>query len=155
MQFFNMRDDETKNWHNYLIMQVPKEEFNTLKTKFDTQVPKLDCWPMIRNGTPCIVFEYGGVICLSETFGSGQTLGEKLNVDDIITVILTDKQQNHLFLKKDNRLSLNFNLEEVIVYTFTYTKEMEQTYEIFTHFKNLKQGNSEVAVKNNSCLSFR
>ena len=86
-----MRDDESRNWHNYLIIQFGKEEFSALKARFDTQVPKLSCQAIIRNGNPYVVFEYGGAICLSEAFGSGETLGEKLVAGDIVTIILTDK----------------------------------------------------------------
>jgi hypothetical protein len=41
MQFFHMRDDESKNWHNYLIIQVSKEAYGALKAKFEEQAPKL------------------------------------------------------------------------------------------------------------------
>jgi hypothetical protein len=150
-----MRDDETKNWHNYLIIQVPKQEFSALKAKFDTQVPKLACWAMIRNGNPCVVFEYGGVISLSEAFSSGETLGEKLAVGDIVTVVLTDKPHDQLFSASEGSLKLNFNLDEVIVYVFTYTKEMEQTYEFYSQYAKLKDAKSAVSVKNKSKLSFR
>ncbi len=150
-----MRDDESKNWHNYLVVQLGKEEFRALKTRFETQVPKLDCWAMIRDGGPYIVFDYGGVISLGEAFGSGQTLGEKLQVGDVVTVILTDKPQDQLFILENRVLKLNFALSEVIVYPFTYTKEMEQTYEFYAHYARLKEGNREVTIKNKPRLSLR
>ncbi len=145
-----MRDDESKNWHNYLIIQLQKEEYSALKAKFDAQAPRLGCWAVIRSGKPYVAFEYGGAICLSEAFGSGQTLGEKLSVGDVVTVILTDKPQEQLFLLKEGSLTLNFALEEVIVYAFTYTKEMEQIYEFYVHIAKLKEGKGEIALKNKS-----
>lgn len=143
-----MRDDESKNWHNYLIMQVPREEFSALKAKFEEQVPKLACWAIIRNGNPFIVFEYGGTIRLNEEFGSGETLGDKLFAGDIATVILTDKAQNELFTPVEGNLKLNFNLEDVIIYAFTYTKEMEQVYGFYKHYINIKETKRDITIKN-------
>jgi hypothetical protein len=153
MRFFHMRDDETKNWHNYLIIQVPAQEYNTLKAKVTQSVI---CWPVIQNGKPTIVFAYGATINLNEAFGSGQTLGEKLQPGDIVTVILTDKPQDQLFLLKDNNLTLNFDLEEVTVYPFIYTKEMEQIYDFYQHYTHLKEDKSDLTSKTKSKrLSFR
>ncbi len=150
MQFFCLRDEESRSWRNYLVVQLGKEEFSSLKTRFNTQVPKLGSWAIIRNGKPFIVSEYGGAICLNEAFGSGETLGDKLAVGDILTVILTDKPQNQLFASSGGSLKLNFSLDDVIVYPVTYTKEMEQIYDFYRRFTTLKDSNSEVAVKNKS-----
>ena len=146
MQFFHMRDDETKTWHNYLIIQVPTQEYGNLKSKVNQA--SVGCWPVIQNGKPTIVFGYGATINLSEAFGSGETLGEKLQPGDIVTVILTDKPQDQLFVLTDNKLTLNFALEEVTVYPFTYTKEMEQIYDFYAHYANIKDSNNQIAVKN-------
>ncbi len=143
-----MRDDETKNWHNYLIIPMGQEEFRALKTRFETQAPKLGCGVVLRRGSPQIVFDYGGVISLSEEFGSGETLGDKLSAGDIVTVILTDKQQP--FMPSEMGLKLDFNIEEVIVYPFTYTKEMEQTYQFYVHYTKLK--GSKVDLKKSKGL---
>ncbi len=147
MQFFHMRDDESKTWHNYLIIQVTKEEYGAIHNRFSSQTPRLTYGTIIRNGNPYVIFEYGGMINLSEAFGSGETLGEKLQVGDIVTVILTDKPQEQLFVLENNGLKLNFALSEVIVYPFTYTKEMERTYEFYAHYARLKDEGSEVQVK--------
>jgi hypothetical protein len=155
MQFFHMRDDESKNWHNYLIIQVTKEEYSAIHTRFGSQTPKLNYGTIIRDGYPYVIFEYGAMINLGEAFGSGQTLGEKLQVGDIVTVILTDKPQDQLFILENNSLKLNFALSEVIVYPFTYTKEMEQIYEFYAHYAILKEGTREVSIKNKSRLSLR
>jgi hypothetical protein len=145
MQFFHMRDDETKNWHNYLIIQVLTQEYNNLKAKITQSVA---CWPVIQNGKLTLVFGFGATINLGEAFGSGETLGEKLHPGDIITVILTDKPQDQLFLIKDGVLSLNFNISDVIAYPFTYSKEMEEAYEVYVSFTRLKDADSPVALKN-------
>jgi hypothetical protein len=156
MQFFRLRDDESRNWRNHLIVQLGKEEFNALKTRFDTQVPKLTCQAIIRNGNPYVVFEYGGSICLSEAFGSGETLGEKLVAGDIVTIILTDKQPNQLFSSSGEGLALNFGLDQVIIYPFTYTKEMEQIYDFYRHSTHLKENKTDLTSKTKSKrLSFR
>jgi hypothetical protein len=145
MQFFQMRDSENKTWHNYLIIQVSKEGYLSLKAQVSQA--SVNCWPVIQNGKPTVVFGYGANINLSETFGSGESLGDKLHPGDIVTVILTDKPQAQLFTKKDTGLGLNFALEEVTIHPFTYTKEMEQIYEIYQSFTNLKDSNSQVASK--------
>lgn len=150
MQFFHMRDDETKSWHNYLVVQLGTAEFDAIQTRFDSQVPKLSCWAMIKKGQPYVVFEYGGSICLSEAFGSGETLGDKLVVGDVITVVLTDKPQEQLFVFSEGNLSLNFSLDEVIVHPFTYNKEMEVTYDFYTHYKEVKENKTGVDMKKKS-----
>jgi hypothetical protein len=113
-------------------------------------VPKLSCQAIIHNGNPYVVFEYGASICLSEAFGSGETLGEKLVAGDIVTIILTDKPQDQLFSSSSVNLALNFNLNEVIIYPFTYTKEMEQIYDFYRQYVNLKDSNSKIAIKSKS-----
>ncbi len=156
MQFFRIRDDESKNGHSYLIIQLPPDDFTALKNRFKTQLPKLACWPIIRNSSPYVVFEYGGAINLSEAFGSGETLGDKLQVGDIVSVILTDKPQDQLFTSSEITLKLNFGLEDVIVYPFTYTKEMEHIYEFYTHYINLKGEDRPLQIKSKpNRLSFR
>jgi hypothetical protein len=150
MQFFHMRDDETKSWHYYLVVPIGKAEFDALRTRFDSQVPKFSCWAMIKKGRPFVVFDYGGSICFSEAFGSGETLGDKLVAGDILTVILTDKPQDQLFLFSEGRLALNFNLDEVIVYPVTYTKEMEEIYEFYKHYLKVKENKTSVEIKKKS-----
>jgi hypothetical protein len=145
MQFFHMRDDETKTWHNYLVIQVPTQEYNHLKAKVTQSVT---CWPVIQNGKITLVFGFGATINLSEAFGSGETLGEKLHASDIVTVILTDKSQEQLFLMKDGTLNLNFNLSDIVAFPFTYTKEMEEAYEVYVNFTRIKDTDNPVALKN-------
>jgi hypothetical protein len=145
MQFFQMRDTESKTWRNYLVIQVSKEGYLSLKAAI-AQSP-VACWPVIQNGKPTLVFGFGASINLSEAFGSGETLGEKLHTNDVVTVILTDKSSDQLFTKKEDGLALNFALEEVTVYLFSYTKEMEQLYEFYTSYRNHKEGNSQIEAK--------
>lgn len=145
MQFFQMRDTESKTWRNYLIIQVSKEGYLSLKAQV-TQT-SVNCWPVIQNGKPMLVFGYGASINLSESFGSGETLGEKLHAGDVVTVILTDKSGDQLFTRKDGGLTLNFALEEVTVYLFTYTKEMEQLYDFYISYRKRKEDDSQIAEK--------
>jgi hypothetical protein len=154
MQFFQMRDSENKTWHNYLIIQVSKEGYLSLKAQI-TQA-SVNCWPVIQNGKPTVVFGYGASINLSESFGSGETLGEKIHAGDIVTVILTDKPQEQIFTRKETGLGLNFALEDVTIHPFTYTKEMEQIYEIYQSFTTLKDSNSQNEAKSKTKrLGFR
>ncbi len=151
-----MRDAETKSWHNYLIVQLPKPDFDNLKTRFEMQVPKLACSPIMRKGHPTLVFEYGGTVDLSEEFGSGETLGDKLQVGDVVTVILTDQPQNQIFSQTQEGPKLNLNLTDIVAYPFTYTKEMENLYEVYSAYSSLKSGDRELKIKPNSKrLSFR
>jgi hypothetical protein len=145
MQFFHMRDDETKTWHNYLVIEVPTHEYNHLKAKVTQSVA---CWPVIQNGRITLVFGFGATINLNEVFGSGETLGEKIHSGDIVTVILTDKPQEQLFSMKDGILNLNFNLSDVVAFPFTYSKEMEEAYEVYISLTRIKDANSPVVLKN-------
>jgi hypothetical protein len=156
MQFFHLRDDESKEWHNYLVVSLSKEEFAAVQTQFKSQIPKFSAWAMILKGKPYIVFEYGGTICLSEAFGSGETLGDKLAVGDVLTVVLTDKPQDQLFVFSERNLTVNFSLGDVIVYPFTYTKEMGQIYDFYKHYLSLKENKTGVEIKKKSkSLSLR
>jgi hypothetical protein len=156
MQFFRMRDEETQTWHNYLIVQLSEEEFESLKSRFDTQVIKLTCNPVVRNGKPYVVFDYGGAVNLSEAFSSGETLSDKLQVGDIVTVILTDQPQSQLLSQEDGTVKLNFDMAEIIAYPFTYSKEMEQLYEFYRIHSNLKSSERQLKVKRKTKkLSFR
>lgn len=152
MQYFRMRDEESKTWHNYLIVQLPQTDFSSLKTRFETQVPKLTCHPIARNGHPYVVFEYGGAVDLSEEFGSGETLGDKLQVGDIVTVILTNQSQSQLFSQSEGEVQLNFNLRDVVAYPFTYTKEMETLYEFYLAYSSLKNCDRQLRKKSKKSL---
>jgi len=145
MQFFQMRDTESKTWRNYLVIQVSKEGYLSLKAQV-TQT-SVNCWPVIQNGKPMLVFGYGASFNLSEGFGCGETLGEKLHAGDVVTVILTDKSGDQLFTRKDGGLTLNFALEDVTVYLFTYTKEMEQLYDFYISYRKRKEDDSQIAEK--------
>ncbi len=95
-------------------------------------------------------------ICLSEAFGSGETLGEKLVAGDIVTIILTDKPANQLFSSSDEELALYFGLDQVIIYPFTYTIEMDQIYDFYRHSTHLKEDKNDLTSKTKSKrLSFR
>jgi len=145
MQFFQMRDTESKTWRNYLVIQVSKEGYLSLKAQVTRT--SLNCWPVIQNGKPMLVFGYGASFNLSEGFGCGETLGEKLHAGDVVTVILTDKSGDQLFTRKDGGLTLNFALEDVTVYLFTYTKEMEQLYDFYISYRKRKEDDSQIAEK--------
>ncbi|MCW4023585.1 MAG: hypothetical protein NWF01_00930 [Candidatus Bathyarchaeota archaeon] len=147
MQFFHIRNDDSKNWYNYLVVQLGKEEFSALKAKQNMQAADFASCAVIRDGAPFVVFGYGGGICLSEAFESGQTLADKLMAGDVVTVILTDKPQEELFVFSGHSLSLNFNLEEVVVHSFTYSKEMEQIYEFYKHYTKVKGIDNKIPVK--------
>jgi len=125
---FSLKRDEKKDWQNYLWVPLSKEEFVAVQVQFKSQIPKFSSSAMIRKGNPYIVFEYGRTICLSEAFGSGETLGDKLVVGDVLTVVLTDKSQDQLFVFSVSNLTVDFSLDDVIVYLFTYTNEMWQIY---------------------------
>jgi hypothetical protein len=155
MQFFRMRDNESKSWRNYLIVQLPKEEYSAIHSRFGSQTPKLSCGAIIRDGVPYVVFEYGGKVSLSETFGSGQTLGDKLFPGDLVTVILSDKPGEQLFVSSEGALKLSFSLDEVIVYVFTYTKEMEQIYDFYSHYIKVKEDSQEASTKRKNRLSLK
>jgi len=145
-----MRDDETKNWHNYLIIPMSAEDFGALKARFMAQTPKLGSTAVVRGGKPFIIFEYGGALDLSEQFGSGETLGDKLAAGDIVTVILTDQTQP--FTSSEEGVKINFNLEDVIAYPFTYTREMEQTYEFYVHYTKVKGSEGPIELKKSKHL---
>lgn len=98
------------------------------------------------------MFEYGGAVDLSEEFGSGETLGDKLQVGDIVIVILTDQPQSQPFSQTEGEVKLNFKLKYVVAYPFTDTKEMENLYEFYLAYSNLKDGDRQLVKKSKKSL---
>lgn len=130
--------------HIYLIIQVLHDQFRRLRAKYEKSTPFISASAVLCNGHPYVVFDFGlenARIRLDDPFGSGDKLGEKLAAGDVTTIILTDKPQDQTM---DSANTFNFNLDEIIAYTFTFTTEM---HELYTLYHMLKQANPETKLK--------
>ena len=143
-EFIHFQNEVTKTEHNYLVIYLEKSMFEDMKELFELQNPSLSCSAVIRKGRPFVVMDFAlawfkFTIPLDRVFESGQSLGEKLDVGEMLTVILTvnTEKRNVLTLSKKG-LSLNVPIDDIIVFTFEYTKEMNELYHFYKWFKTMK-----------------
>jgi len=151
VQFVYITDEKTETEHAYLILPFGKEEFETIKEMCSKHIPLITCCAILRNGHPYIVIDYGfggtlkATIPLDDRFDSGDLLGDKFNVGNVVTVILTDRPQDRVIdLKKKD--VFNVTLDEIIAYSFTYTEEMQEIYALYRYYQRLK-GNKKKKPK--------
>jgi hypothetical protein len=146
MQFFYMTDQFTGIEHTYLILPLTEKQFESMKKVSDEIIPLVTCSAMIRKGHPCIVFDYGimgdvkSTLPLDEVFESGERLGDKFKVVDVLTVILTAKPQDKVITSSKEKVTFNVSLDEIIAFSFSYTLEMEEIYAFYNLFQRVKQG---------------
>jgi len=125
--------------HTYLIIQVISDQFRRLRAKYRQSTPFISASAVLCNGHPYIVFNFGlenARIRLDDQFESGDKLGERFAVGDVTTIILTDKLQEQL---TDSGDTFNFDLDEIIAHTFTYTREMHELYALYHLYGQAKQ----------------
>jgi len=129
-----MVDEFTGMEHNYLILQLEKKQFEDMKKLCIEHIPSISCSAVIRKGHPSIAVDYGfggflkSTIPLDEVFCSDETLGDKLKVGDVLTVILTTHPQDKVITLSKKKKSFNVPLEEIFAFSFKYTKEMDEIY---------------------------
>jgi hypothetical protein len=143
MQFAYIIDKKTGIEHTYMILSLGKDEFEDIKEMCSKHIPFITCCAVLRKGHPYIVVDYGfggtlkATIPLDDKFDSGDLLGDKFNVGDVATVILTDKPQDKVIdLKKKD--VFNVTLDEIIAYSFVYTVEMQEIYDLYCYYQEMK-----------------
>lgn len=142
MQFAHIIDEFTGIQHNYLILPLEKEQFESTKKLFEKYIPAISCSAVLRNGHPYIIIDYGfgghfkSTIPLDETFYSGENLGDKFDIGEVVTIILTDRPQDKVITLSKKGVSFEVPLEELIAFSLTYTEEMA---EIYTFYKLVQQ----------------
>ena len=144
-QFIHFQNEVTKTEHNYLVIYLKKSMFEDMKELFELQNPLLSCSAVIREGRPFVVMDFAlagfkFAIPLNRVFESGQSLGEKLQVGEMLTVVLTAniEKRNVLTLSKKG-LSLNVPIEEIIAFTFEYTEDMDELYRFYKYLLGSKR----------------
>lgn len=142
MQFFYMEDELTGVEHNYLILPLEEKQFQRMRELCKEHIPSISCSAVIRKGHPYIAIDFGlyfrSSIPLDEVFYSGERLGDKLKVGDVLTVILTDRPQDQVITLTRNKMSFNVSLEELLVFSFKYTEEMHEIYTFYQLIQRLQ-----------------
>lgn len=116
-----------------------------MKKLIDEHVASVSCSAMIRKGHPYVIVDYGlmgfkSTFRLDEVFVSGERLGDKLKVGDVLTVILTAKPQDEVYTISRKKATFNASLDEIIAFSFSYTPEMEEIYAFYNLYQRIKQG---------------
>jgi len=137
MQFFYILDEFTGIEHNCLILSLKKKQFEHMRELCEKHIPSISCSAVIRRGHPFIVVDYGfggflkSTVPLDEVFYSGEKLGDKLKVGDVLTVILTAHPQDEVITLSKKKASFNVPLEEILAFSFKYTEEMDEIYTFY------------------------
>ena len=139
-----MVDEFTGIEHDYLILSLTKKQFEDMRELCEKQIPSISCSAVIRKGHPFIVVDYGfggflkSTIRLDEVFYSGEKLGDKLKVGDVITVILTAHPQDKVITLSKKKVSFNVPLEEILAFSFKYSEEMDEIYTFYELVQRLR-----------------
>ncbi len=139
-----MSDEITGTEHNYLILSLEKKQFERIRELCEEYIPSISCSAVIRKGHPFIAVDYGFwgsfkyAIPLDEVFYSGEKLGDKLKVGDVLTVILTAHPQDRVITLSKKKVSFNVPLEEILAFSFEYTKEMDEIYTFYKLIQRLQ-----------------
>ena len=139
MQIFSIEDVMGRQ-HHYLILPIRASEFERMKTFFDEHIPLVSYIGMMRKGHPIIAVDWESfrfAIPLDEVFYSGEMLGEKLEVGDLLTIIWTSIPQDKAvkFIEKDRRLVFNIPMEKMIATTIKYSEEIDELYRFYILLK--------------------
>ena len=120
--------------------------FKDMKELFEEILPSPRCSAVVRRGHPFVVidFGFGGfsklAIPLDRVFESGQSLSEKLDVGEMLTVVLTTETEKRDVLSFSKKgLSLNVPIEDIIAFTFEYTEEMDELYRFYWYLQRSKR----------------
>ena len=147
MQIFSIEDRMGRK-HHYLVLPIHASEFERMKTLFGEHIPLVSYSGMIRKGHPIIAIEldigdYGGfryVIPLDEVFYSGEMLGAKLKVGDLLTIIFTSVPQDKAMKEtKNGKVVINIPKEEMIATTIRYSEEIDQLYGFYILLEFIKK----------------
>jgi len=148
MQFFTLIDEFTGIEHIFLISELEKNDFEKVKEYCEEHIPHFSCSAVFRKGRPYITVDYGFGGCfkyaipLDDLYFSGERLGDKLEVGDVITIILSNYPQEEVMKLTKKGFSLLVPLEDLIAYSFIYTEEMNQIYEFYKLAQRIKSRKS-------------
>jgi hypothetical protein len=136
LQFLTVPDRSTGAYHYYIVDQIEEQLFQHLKELWERQIPVVSGSAVIRKGCPIISIDYGipyltSAIPLDEVFESGDRLGDKLTVGDIIVVVLTDHAQDKVVTYSKKKVRLEVPIEDILVFSLRYTEEMSEIYSFF------------------------
>jgi len=145
MQFLPLIDELNGIKHIFLISQLNKTEFEKVKEYCEKYIPTFYFSAVFRKGHPYITVDYGAggffkwAIPLDDLYYSGERLGDKLHVGDVLTMILSEHPQDNVLVMTKSGLSLLVPLKDLIAYSFTYTEEMNQIYAFYKLAQRIKQ----------------
>lgn len=134
MYFFSLMDEHAGFEKTFLVLCSKEDKFKHLRKLYEEHIPSVYCSAVIRKGHPFITVDFlvGGffklALPLDEVFESGETLGDKLKVGDVLTVILTNHSQDELITISKKKPSFNLPLKEVLAFSFRYAEEMAEIY---------------------------
>jgi hypothetical protein len=139
MNFFSVTDHSGAK-HNYLVIPLSEMEYTDVLGQCETCIPSIGISSLMQNGHPYVVAEFGTggwktAVPLDATC-EGKRLGDLLNVQDVITVVLTKNVSDAVFASK-GKVDFNAHLEDVLVFSFTCSKEMAENYSLYCSYQKL------------------
>jgi hypothetical protein len=138
MNFFSLTNQQGTTYKT-LVIQLKQDEYDDLVGKCEQCMPTLTFSSLIRGGHVYVVADFGGwktAIPLDEESEDGHKVGDELGIGDILTVILTSKQE--AISISEDRAYLNVPFDQIVAFSFLYTADIAQNYAIFNMHKQPK-----------------
>jgi hypothetical protein len=140
MQFFTIADESSVK-HKVLLVPLSDTEMKEVSGQCAKCMPSISISSLIQLGHPYVIVDFGGdawktAIALDEESADGHRIGDELAMGDVLTVFLTSKSQAAKISKE--KVYINVPLEEVLVFSFLFTADMAQNYELFKIYRQQK-----------------
>jgi hypothetical protein len=142
MQFFTVTDQSNIR-HKVLVVPLNQKEMNQLVGQCEKCMPSITVFSLMQIGHPYLVISFGGgawktAIALDQESEDGHTVGDELEIGDVLNVILTSEPKAMAVSKQ--RVYLNVPLESVLLFSILFTADIAENYAMF---KMLTQPKSE------------
>ena len=140
MQFFTVIDQSNIK-HKVLVIPLNQKEMIQLVGQCEKCMPSIAVSSIVQIGHPYVVVDFNGgtwktAIALDQESEDGHRVGDELDVGDVLNVILTSDDRAIRVSKE--RVYMNAPLESVLAFSFLYTVDIAENYNLFKMIKQPK-----------------
>jgi hypothetical protein len=140
MQFFTVIDQSNIK-HKVLVIPLTQKEMIQLVGQCEKCMPSIAVSSIVQIGHPYVVVDFNGgtwktAIALDQESEDGHRVGDELDVGDVLNVILTSDDKAIRVSKE--RVYMNAPLESVLAFSFLYTVDIAENYNLFKMIKQPK-----------------
>ena len=134
MQFLTLTDD-SRTKHKVLLVPLSDTEMEEVAGKCAKCMPSISISSLVQLGHPYVIVDFSGgtawktAIALDEQSQDGHMIGDELALGDVLTVILTSK--DNAMKISNEKVYMNVPLEDVLVFSFLYTADIAQNYAVY------------------------